>query len=176
MCTSVNEVICHGIPDKRKLVDGDIINIDVTLYLGGFHGDLNETYYVGDKARADPDAVRVVEASRDCLDEAIKLVKPGMLFRDLGNVIEKVAKPRKCSVVKTYCGHVGVFLMLRAICYAFTDFEVQTTTGNQPTFPLQPERPTLCQEQSGRCGEARNVLYHRADGLAGYTQGQNLAR
>lgn len=105
VCTSVNEVICHGIPDSRALEDGDIVNIDVTLYHGGFHGDLNETYYVGDKARADPDTVRVVEASRGCLEEAMKLVKPGMLFRDPGNVIEKHAKSRNCSVVKTYCGH-----------------------------------------------------------------------
>lgn len=87
------------------LQDGDIINLDVTLYHGGFHGDLNETYYVGDKASADPDIVRVVECSRTCLDEAIKIVKPGMAFRDPGNVIEKHAKTQKCSVIKTYCGH-----------------------------------------------------------------------
>lgn len=88
------------------MVDGDIINIDVTLYHGGFHGDLNETYYVGDKALADPDSVRVVETSRECLDEAIKLVKPGMPFRAPGDVIEKKAKSRGCSSVVTYCGHV----------------------------------------------------------------------
>ena len=105
MCTSVNEVICHGIPDHRPLQDGDIVNIDVTLYHGGFHGDLNETYYVGESAAKNPDNVRVVEASRDCLEEAIKLVKPGALFRDYGNTIEKLAKSRDCQVVKTYCGH-----------------------------------------------------------------------
>lgn len=105
VCTSINEVICHGIPDQRKLEEGDIINIDVTLYHEGFHGDLNETYYVGDKAKADPDTVRVVEAARECLDESIKIVKPGMLFRDPGTVIEKYAKSKNCSVVKTYCGH-----------------------------------------------------------------------
>ncbi|KIW07075.1 methionine aminopeptidase, type I, variant 1 [Verruconis gallopava] len=105
VCTSVNEVICHGIPDQYVLQDGDILNIDVTLYHGGFHGDLNETYYIGDKALADPDSVRVVECSRQCLDEAIKLVKPGMLFREPGNVIEKHAKTLDCSVIKTYCGH-----------------------------------------------------------------------
>jgi methionyl aminopeptidase len=87
------------------LVDGDILNIDVTLYHGGYHGDLNETYYIGEKARNDPDSVRVVEAARECLDEAIKLVKPGALFRSYGNVIEKHAKSKNCSVIKTYCGH-----------------------------------------------------------------------
>lgn len=87
------------------LVDGDIVNLDVTLYHGGFHGDLNETYYVGDKARADPDSVRVVEAARECLEQAIQLVKPGMAFRDPGNTIEKHAKSQGCSVIKTYVGH-----------------------------------------------------------------------
>ncbi|KAL9112507.1 MAG: hypothetical protein Q9187_007765, partial [Circinaria calcarea] len=105
VCTSVNEVICHGIPDQRVLLDGDILNIDVTLYHGGFHGDINETYYVGAKAAANPESVRVVETSRECLEQAIQIVKPGMLFRDPGTVIEKHAKSRGCSVVKTYCGH-----------------------------------------------------------------------
>ncbi|KAH8146167.1 uncharacterized protein LAJ45_09857 [Morchella importuna] len=105
VCTSINEVICHGIPDSRPLADGDIVNIDVTLYHNGFHGDLNETYYVGDAALANKDTVRVVETSRECLDEAIKLVKPGMLFKSPGDLIEKIAKKRACSVVKTYCGH-----------------------------------------------------------------------
>lgn len=105
VCTSLNEVICHGIPDQRPLKDGDIVNIDVTLYHGGFHGDINESYYVGDKALADPESVMVVETARECLDQAIELVKPGMLFRDPGNAIEKHAKTRGCGVVKTYCGH-----------------------------------------------------------------------
>lgn len=104
-CTSVNEVICHGIPDQRALEDGDIINLDVTLYHNGYHGDLNETYYVGDKALVDPDTVRVVETTRECLDKAIANVKPGMLFREPGDIIEKYAKSRNCSVIKTYCGH-----------------------------------------------------------------------
>jgi methionyl aminopeptidase len=105
VCTSVNEVICHGIPDQYVLKDGDILNIDVTLYHGGFHGDLNETYYIGPSSSQDPDNVRVVEASRQSLDAAIALVKPGMLFRDPGNTIEKLCKEMGCSVIKTYCGH-----------------------------------------------------------------------
>ncbi|KAK5123352.1 hypothetical protein LTR85_002783 [Meristemomyces frigidus] len=105
VCTSLNEVICHGIPDQRPLQDGDILNIDISLYHGGFHADLNETYYIGPSAAQNPDNVRVVEAARTCLDEAIKLVKPGALFRDYGNTIEKVAKARNCQVVRTYCGH-----------------------------------------------------------------------
>lgn len=101
----MNEVICHGIPDQRMLREGDVVNLDVSLYHEGFHGDLNETYYVGAKALADRDSVRVVETARECLNEAIKLVKPGMAFKDPGTVIEKHAKSRGCSVIKTYCGH-----------------------------------------------------------------------
>lgn len=86
-------------------MDGDIVNLDVTLYHEGYHGDLNETYYVGDRAKADPDTVRVVEAARECLDEAIKLVKPGTLYRDFGNAIEKHAKSKNTSVIRTYVGH-----------------------------------------------------------------------
>ncbi|EGW35783.1 uncharacterized protein SPAPADRAFT_58988 [Spathaspora passalidarum NRRL Y-27907] len=104
-CTSVNEVICHGIPDKTKLQDGDIVNLDVTIYYLGFHSDLNETYYVGDKAKCNPDIVRLVETTRESLDLAIQAVKPGIAFRDLGAIIEKHAHENNCSVVRTYCGH-----------------------------------------------------------------------
>lgn len=103
VCTSVNEVICHGIPDYREVQDGDIVNIDVTTYnLGGYHGDLNETFCVGN---VDDDGRRLVKTSFDCLAGALAMVKPGTLYRDLGTTIEKIAKANKCSVVRTYCGH-----------------------------------------------------------------------
>lgn len=103
VCTSVNEVICHGIPDYREVQDGDIVNIDVTTYSrGGYHGDLNETFMVGN---VDTDGQRVVQTAFTCLQSALAMVKPGTLYRDLGSTIEKVAKSNKCSVVRTYCGH-----------------------------------------------------------------------
>ncbi|KAE8403247.1 peptidase M24, structural domain-containing protein [Aspergillus pseudonomiae] len=105
LCTSPNEVVCHGIPDQRILLDGDILNLDISLYHGGYHADVNETYYVGDRAKADPDSVRVVETTRECLDMAIELVKPGTLLRDFGKVIEKHAKSRNCSIHTTWGGH-----------------------------------------------------------------------
>ncbi|KAB8217932.1 peptidase M24, structural domain-containing protein [Aspergillus novoparasiticus] len=105
LCTSPNEVVCHGIPDQRILLDGDILNLDISIYHGGYHADVNETYYVGDRAKADPDSVRVVETTRECLDMAIELVKPGTLLRDFGKVIEKHAKSRNCSVHTTWGGH-----------------------------------------------------------------------
>jgi methionyl aminopeptidase len=98
-------VVCHGIPDQRILLDGDIVNLDVSVYHEGYHADLNETYYVGDRAKADPDSVRLIETTRECLAEAIKLVKPGTPIREFGNVIEKYSKARNCTVIKTWGGH-----------------------------------------------------------------------
>ncbi|KAL9608386.1 MAG: hypothetical protein Q9167_006783 [Letrouitia subvulpina] len=104
VCTSVNEVICHGIPDQRILLDGDILNLDVSLYHQGYHGDINETYYVGTSA-LNPLNTHLVETTRECLSLAIKAVKPGLPFREIGNIIEKHAKANNCGVIKTYCGH-----------------------------------------------------------------------
>ncbi len=105
VCTSVNEIICHGIPDKRPLQDGDIVNLDISLYKDGYHTDLNETYYVGDKAKTNKELVNLVETTRECLQLAIDSVKPGVPFRSFGNIIEKHAKQNGCQVVRTYCGH-----------------------------------------------------------------------
>ena len=81
----------------------DIVNLDITTYnAGGYHGDLNETFCVGN---VDADGQRVVRTAFDCLAAALELVKPGTLYRDLGTVIERVARSNKCSVVRTYCGH-----------------------------------------------------------------------
>ncbi|MBE3045717.1 type I methionyl aminopeptidase [Candidatus Bathyarchaeota archaeon] len=105
LCTSPNEVVCHGIPDHRVLLDGDILNLDISIYHEGYHADLNETYYVGDRAKADPDSVRVIETTRECLDKAIEIIKPGTPIRDFGRVIEAHAKSRGCSVMTTWGGH-----------------------------------------------------------------------
>ncbi|EQC40262.1 methionyl aminopeptidase [Saprolegnia diclina VS20] len=102
VCTSVNEVICHGIPDSRPLQDGDILNIDVTVYKNGYHGDLNDTFLVGN---VDEEGVRLVKNSFDCLAAAVAMVKPGTMYRDLGKAIALVAEAEGFSVVKTYCGH-----------------------------------------------------------------------
>jgi len=102
VCTSVNEVICHGIPDQRKLQEGDIVNLDVTAYFDGYHGDLNETYPVG---KIDDGSKRLIKTSRECLDAAIAICKPGALFRDIGKTIEPIARRNNCAVVRTYTGH-----------------------------------------------------------------------
>jgi methionyl aminopeptidase len=101
-CTSVNEVICHGIPDARPLKNGDICNVDVTVYHQGYHGDLNETFYVGEVSEV---ASRLVKTTYECLQKAIEIVKPGVKYRDVGNVIQKHAQNHGFSVVRSYCGH-----------------------------------------------------------------------
>ncbi|CAE6455575.1 unnamed protein product [Rhizoctonia solani] len=102
VCISVNEVICHGIPDQRKLEEGDIVNLDVSLYYKGFHGDLNETYPVG---KISEESQKLIRTTRKCLDAAIAICKPGTLFRDLGKTIEPIARAQGCSVVRAYTGH-----------------------------------------------------------------------
>ena len=102
VCTSVNEVICHGIPDYREIKDGDIVNIDVTTFNGKYHGDLNETFLVGN---VDDDGKKLVKTAFECLQKALKMVKPGILYRDLGALIHKTATASGCSVNRTYCGH-----------------------------------------------------------------------
>jgi methionyl aminopeptidase len=101
-CTSVNEVICHGIPDKRPLEDGDICNIDITVYHDGFHGDLNETLLVG---KVDEDSQKLVNVAYECMMAGISIVKPGVKYREIGNEIQRHANTHGYSVVRTYCGH-----------------------------------------------------------------------
>eukprot|EP00551_Chaetoceros_affinis_P004912 CAMPEP_0203669908 /NCGR_PEP_ID=MMETSP0090-20130426/6139_1 /ASSEMBLY_ACC=CAM_ASM_001088 /TAXON_ID=426623 /ORGANISM="Chaetoceros affinis, Strain CCMP159" /LENGTH=411 /DNA_ID=CAMNT_0050534667 /DNA_START=75 /DNA_END=1310 /DNA_ORIENTATION=+ len=103
VCTSVNEVICHGIPDYREIQDGDIVNLDITTFnRGGYHGDLNETFCVGN---VDEEGKKLVKTAFECLQTALAMVKPGTLYRDLGTKIHKHAVANGCSVVRTYCGH-----------------------------------------------------------------------
>jgi len=101
-CTSVNEVICHGIPDSHVLTDGEILNIDVTVYYGGFHGDVNETVFIGEP---DPQSKVLVDATYESLQKGMEICKPGVLYREVGEVISRVVHKHGLSVVKSYCGH-----------------------------------------------------------------------
>lgn len=102
VCISVNEVICHGIPDTRPLQDGDIVNLDVTVYYKGFHADMNETYTVG---QVDAAGRKLVKCAYDCLAAAMALCKPGVFYRDLGAAISRIADAQGFSVVRNYTGH-----------------------------------------------------------------------
>ncbi len=102
VCTSVNEVICHGIPDSRPLQDGDIVNLDVTCYVGGVHGDTNATFFVG---AADPVSRNLVRVTEECMWKGIEAVQPGRPLSDIGRAIENHAKANKLGVVKAFIGH-----------------------------------------------------------------------
>lgn len=102
ICTSVNHVICHGIPDSRVLKDGDIINIDVTVIHEGYHGDTSKMYLVGE---ASAQAKRLIRVTQECLYTGINLVRPGAYLGDIGAAIEAYAKKHYFSVVREYCGH-----------------------------------------------------------------------
>jgi methionyl aminopeptidase len=102
VCTSVNEVICHGIPDDRALVEGDIVNVDVTVYVDGVHGDTNATFCVG---KVDAESRRLVKVTEECLERGIAAVRPGAPLSDIGKAIETHAHAAGFFVVKAFVGH-----------------------------------------------------------------------
>ncbi|ETW36405.1 methionine aminopeptidase, type I [Plasmodium falciparum Santa Lucia] len=104
-CTSVNEIVCHGIPDYRPLKSGDIINIDISVFYKGVHSDLNETYFVGDINDVPKEGKELVETCYFSLMEAIKKCKPGMFYKNIGTLIDAYVSKKNFSVVRSYSGH-----------------------------------------------------------------------
>jgi methionyl aminopeptidase len=103
LCTSRNEVICHGIPSEKEFIkDGDIINLDVTTIWKGFHGDTNKTFLIG---QVKPEVQKLVEVTQQCLMAGISVCRPGARVGDIGAVIEEMAHDHGFSVVHEYCGH-----------------------------------------------------------------------
>ncbi|MCW2681375.1 MAG: methionine aminopeptidase [Frankiales bacterium] len=102
LCTSVNEVICHGIPDSTVLKDGDIVNCDVTIYLDGVHGDTNATFLVGE---VDEQSRRLVDVTRRSLEVGIEAVRPGGRVRDIGRAIQTYAEGEGYGVIRAFVGH-----------------------------------------------------------------------
>jgi methionyl aminopeptidase len=102
LCTSINEIICHGIPDSRALRDGDIVNCDVTIFLDGVHGDHSETFTVGDVDNQSRELIRV---TRECLYLGIAAVRPGGMVRDIGLAIQNHAESAGFGVVREFIGH-----------------------------------------------------------------------
>jgi methionyl aminopeptidase len=102
ICTSVNHVVCHGIPSDKTLKSGDVVNIDITVIKDGYHGDTSKMFYVGEpsvKAR------RLVETAYECLQVGISMVRPGARLGDIGAAIQERAEARNFSIVREYCGH-----------------------------------------------------------------------
>ena len=102
ICTSVNHVVCHGIPGDRILKDGDIVNIDITVIKDGFHGDTSKMFMVGTPSIQ---ARRVTRIAHECLCVGIDMVRPGTRLGDIGHAIQQHAEKHACSVVREYCGH-----------------------------------------------------------------------
>lgn len=102
ICTSVNHVICHGIPADKKLKDGDIVNVDVTVIKDGYHGDTSKMFVVGKPSIL---AERLIKVTQECLYKAIEIVRPGTRLGDIGAIIQEHAEKHNYSIVREYCGH-----------------------------------------------------------------------
>jgi methionyl aminopeptidase len=136
LCTSVNEVICHGIPDDRELRDGDIVNLDVTIFLDGVHGDTNATFFVGE---VDEASRRLVEVTRECLERGISAVAPGRPFSDIGKAIEEHATAHRYEVVRAFVGH-GIGEQFHTDLQIPHYYEPRFTTEMEPgmIFTIEP--------------------------------------
>ena len=136
LCTSVNEVICHGIPDDRALLDGDIVNLDVSVYLDGVHGDTNATFRVGTVSE---ESRRLVEVARECMFRGIAAVRPGRPISDVGAAIEAHATSHGYGVVRAFVGH-GVGEQLHTDLVVPHHYDPQATTIVEPgmTFTIEP--------------------------------------
>ena len=136
LCTSVNEVICHGIPDDRELRDGDIVNLDVTAYLDGVHGDTNATFLVG---QVDDASRRLVEVTRECLELGIEVVKPGGRVSDIGRAVEDHARAHRYGVVRAFVGH-GIGEQFHTRLHVPHYYEPGAATVMEPgmTFTIEP--------------------------------------
>ncbi len=102
ICTSVNHVVCHGIPNNKPLKDGDIVNIDITVIKDDYHGDTSQMFSVGTVSEK---AKRIIRISQECLLKGIELVKPGARLGDIGFAIQHHAEVNRCTIVREYCGH-----------------------------------------------------------------------
>jgi methionyl aminopeptidase len=137
LCTSVNEVICHGIPDSRALEDGDIVNCDVTIFLDGVHGDCSKMFAVG---RVDDEGRRLIDVTRQCLELGVEAVVPGRPISDIGTAIQRHAEGAGFGVVRDFVGHgVGEVFHERGLSILHY-FDERASTIMEPgmTFTIEP--------------------------------------
>lgn len=136
ICSSINEVICHGIPDDRELRDGDIVNLDVTIFREGVHGDTNRTFLVGD---VDPESRRLVRVTHECLERAIETVAPGQPFNAIGRAIQSHAESEGFGVVRAFVGH-GIGEQFHTDIHIPHYYEPRLTRVMEPgmTFTIEP--------------------------------------
>ena len=136
------------------MAEGDIINLDVSLYHNGMHGDLNATYPVG---KVDAESADLIATTRQSMEEAIKMCKPGVAYREIGNVIESITKPKGYGVVRRYTGHGIHYLVCRFTRLLASEREMLTSA-----VPLSAQCRALCQLEDARTDGTRTRLYHRA--------------
>ncbi len=136
LCTSVNEVICHGIPDLRPLEEGDIVNLDITIYIDGMHGDMSETVGVG---AIDQESQRLIDTTRACMLQGINAIRPGGQMRDIGRAIQEVARPQGYSVVRRFVGHgIGAQFHMAPQVPHYYDAGATTTFVPGMVFTVEP--------------------------------------
>ena len=136
LCTSVNEVICHGIPDSRPLRDGDIVNLDVTCFREGVNGDTNATFFVGS---VDPESQKLVRVTRECLTLAIAQVRPGQPINAIGKAIQDHAESEGFGVVRAFIGHgVGETFHTDLAIPHYYDPRATTRLKEGMTFTIEP--------------------------------------
>ena len=151
ICTSVNEVICHGIPDSRIIRDGDIMNLDVTGFIGGVHGDTNATFCIGDVDPASRELVRITE---ECTWRGIEAVRPGRPLSDIGRAIEDHARTGGYGVVRAFIGH-GIGHQFHTDIQVLHYYDSRAATVMQPgmVFTIEPMinlgRKEVVQESDG---------------------------
>ncbi|NVJ65951.1 MAG: type I methionyl aminopeptidase [Gammaproteobacteria bacterium] len=163
ICTSVNDVVCHGIPNKKPLKNGDIVNIDVTVKKDGFHGDTSKMFVVGE---ATPQAQKLIKVTQESLYLAIDMVKPGVHLGDIGHAIQRYVEKNGYSVVREYCGH--------GIGEVFHE-EPQVTHYGRPGTGVQlQEGMTFTIEPMVNFGK-RNVKLNRKDGWTVTTKDRSLS-
>lgn len=136
LCTSINEVICHGIPDSTRLVEGDIINIDITAFINGVHGDTDATYPVGE---VDEESALLIERTREATMRAINAVAPGRPLNVIGRVIESYAKRFNYGVVRDFTGHgIGTAFHSGLVVPHYDDPRADLIVEAGMTFTIEP--------------------------------------
>lgn len=150
ICTSINHVVCHGIPGDKPLKDGDTLNIDVTVIKDGYHGDTSRMFHVG---TVPVWAERLSQVTQECMYKAIEIVKPGCRLGDIGEIIQKHAEKNGFSVVREFCGH-----------------------GIGKVFHEEPQILHYGRAGTGMEPQGRHDLHHRADDQPGQGRHQGAGR
>ena len=180
ICTSVNEVICHGIPDDIPLKEGDVVNVDITVYLNGYHGDCSEMFYVG---QVDDKSVKLVEATYDCWQAAIEACKPGVNYKQLGGIIEESIQGTGYKSVQQFCGHgIGKLFHTNPNVLHYKNSEPNGVMAVGHTFTIEPmicegtiqsnlwaDDWTAVTKDGGRSAQFEHTLLITEDGVEALT-------